>query len=162
MILTRCYHTPVVRPPHVSRPCGFTLVEVLIVVVIMGILAATALPSFVNPTGDARTSTCKQNISQLRAQIELYKAQHGGLLPSATLAELLTTTNASGAIGSGIAFPYGPYVAALAENPLTGSNTVAAPTTVPPTAPVAGAGYLYDPASGGLWINDPSSTLLGF
>lgn len=150
------------KSPAPRATAGFTLVEVLIVVVIMSIIAAMAAPQFINPTGDAKVSTCKSNISQLRAQIELYKVQHAGALPSATLAELLTTTDVTGTIGTGITFPYGPYIASIPDNPYTASNTVVAPAAIPPTAPVAGAGYLYDAATGRIWINDPNLTLLSF
>src|SRR3569833_2823375 len=78
---------------------GFTLVEVLIVVVIMAILAATIIPQFSNSTNDAKVSTCKFNVNTIRAQIELYKSQHNGALPSLTLAELTGSTNSTGTIG---------------------------------------------------------------
>ena len=59
------------------RQRGFTLVEVLIVVVIMAVLAATIIPQFADSTKDAKVSTAKFNLHTLRSQIELYKSQHG-------------------------------------------------------------------------------------
>jgi type II secretion system protein G len=144
------------------RAAGFTLVEVLIVVVIMAILAATVIPQFSNSSNDAKTNTAQFNVKTLRAQIELYKSQHDGALPSLTLVELTSTTNSSGTVGTGAGFTYGPYIQALPQNPLTLSNTIAAPGAVPPVASVAGAGYLYDVASGKIWINDPNLTLLSY
>ncbi len=136
---------------------GFTLVEVLIVVVIMAILAATIIPQFSNSTNDAKASTAKFNLNTLRSQIEMYKSQHNGALPSQTLTELTSSTNASGTIGTGTSFPYGPYVQSIPVNPYTNSATVVAAGGNPPTAVIAGAGWLFDLGSGKIWINDTTT-----
>jgi prepilin-type N-terminal cleavage/methylation domain-containing protein len=68
-----------------ARKSGFTLVEVLIVVVIMAILAATIIPQFTDSTSDAKASTTKFNLHTLRSQIELYKTQHNGVVPWGTI-----------------------------------------------------------------------------
>ena len=139
---------------NISRsPSAFTLVEVLIVVVIMAVLAATIIPQFTNSTQDAEASTVLFNLNTMRSIIELYKSQHNGLPPSADLSELTTTTDRSGNKGTGASYPYGPYLQKIPDNPLTDSNVVAQPTSVPPTTTVDGAGWLYDPASGQIWIN---------
>ena len=80
-------------------PSCFTLVEVLIVVVIMAILAATIIPQFSDSTRDAKVSTTTFNLHTLRSQIELYKTQHNGIVPSATLAAA-TPTATSGSRGA--------------------------------------------------------------
>src|SRR5829696_5687960 len=98
-----------------TRRGAFTLIEVLIVVVIMAILAATIIPQFTDSTKDAKSSTVQFNLHTLRSQIQLYRTQHNGLAPTGTLAELRTTTDTSGSTGTGANFPYGPY---LREVPL--------------------------------------------
>src|SRR5688500_10126889 len=92
------------------RPSGFTLVEVLIVVVIMAILAATIIPQFSDSTRDAKVSTTVFNLHTLRSQIELYKTQHNGIVPASTLVELTVSTDQDGNQGTGANFPYGPYI----------------------------------------------------
>ena len=135
---------------------GFTLVEVLIVVVIMAVLAATVIPQFSDATNDAKISTATFNLNTLRTQIQFYKAQHNGKSPSATLVELISKTDPTGAVGTGATHVYGPYLGSIPENPITGKNTVRVASTNPPAAPSGedDAGWLYHAASGNVWIDD--------
>lgn len=55
---------------------GFTLVEILIVVVILGILAAIVVPQFTNATQDAQAGNLKAQLDTLNNQIELYRARN--------------------------------------------------------------------------------------
>lgn len=142
------------------RRQGFTLVEVLIVVVIMAVLAATIIPQFSDSARDAKVSTAKFNLQTMRTQIQFYKAQHNGAVPSATLAELISKTDATGAIGTGATHIYGPYVTQIPDNPFTNSNKVSAAAANPPAAAsgASDAGWLYHAATGNIWIDD--ATLL--
>jgi len=63
------------------RTKGFTLVEILIVVVILGILAAIVIPQFTGASTEAKEAQLLSNLQSMRAQIELYKIQHNDLLP---------------------------------------------------------------------------------
>jgi general secretion pathway protein G len=140
-------------PAHRS---AFTLVEVLIVVVIMAILAATIIPQFTDSTKDAKASSVRFNLHTLRSQIELYRTQHNGTPPSATLVELTQQTNASGASGTGSAYPYGPYLREIPANPFTNSKAVKSVTNDPAVAAdvtSGGAGWLYNATTGGIWID---------
>ncbi|MCE9605304.1 MAG: prepilin-type N-terminal cleavage/methylation domain-containing protein [Planctomycetia bacterium] len=134
---------------------GFTLVEVMIVVVIVAILAGVILPQFTDSTKDAKTNGAKFNLKMLRSQIELYKLHHSGKLPT-NLGDLALKSNAAGTIGTTSAFPYGPYMQTLPVNPLTGSAKVTTANANPPTAAGGAddAGWLYHPATGGVWIDD--------
>ncbi len=60
---------------------GFTLVEILIVVVILGVLAAIVVPQFSQASSEAHLSTILGNLQTVRSQIQLYKVQHSDLLP---------------------------------------------------------------------------------
>ena len=134
---------------------GFTLVEVLIVVVILAILAATIIPKFTNSADEARSTNAQYNLHVLRSQIELFKAQHEGTAPALnTIADQLTKkTDASGAVASDGA--YGPYLQAIPENPFNNDNTiVSAGSTIPPTSAASTGGWLYDEATGQIWINE--------
>ena len=134
---------------------AFTLIEVLIVVVIMAILAATVIPQFASSTTDAKESAVKFNTHTLRSQIELFKIHHGfyPTLTDNSLPQLLTKTDAAGAAKDDGAF--GPYLDGdIPANPFDNVNTIYAATTVPPTAPTTDKeGWQYDEETGGIWPN---------
>lgn len=141
---------------HSQKKTGFTLVEILIVVVIMAVLAATIIPQFSESTKDAKASTVQFNLHTMRAQIELYKSQHDGKLPTGTLVELTSKTDRSGTIGTSNLFPYGPYVRALPMNPFSNSNSVKVITSSPAAAgDVTGTGgWLYNATTGQIFIDN--------
>src|ERR1700689_507338 len=58
-----------------QRAAGFTLVEILIVVIILGILAAIVLPQFSNASQTARQNALKDELRFLRSQIQIYKSE---------------------------------------------------------------------------------------
>src|SRR5437588_12205187 len=78
------HRSPVMNSYRKSRASGFTLVEILIVVIILGILAAIVIPQFTNASQDARKSSLSSQLQTLRSQIELYKMQHKDTFPTAT------------------------------------------------------------------------------
>ena len=61
-----------------SNACkAFTLIEILIVVVILGILAAVVIPQFTNAADEANNAGVRTQLQTLRSQIELYRAENG-------------------------------------------------------------------------------------
>ena len=80
---------------------GFTLVELLIVVIILSILAAIVVPQFASSTTDAKYSALDTNLGAMRAATELYFQQHG-VYPSA-VASSGGTPPSGGAAGTGAA-----------------------------------------------------------
>lgn len=63
---------------NMKKQEGFTLIELLIVVVILGILAAIAIPMFANKAAEARKSTCISNMHSILNACELYTYEQSG------------------------------------------------------------------------------------
>ncbi len=140
-----------------KRRNAFTLVEVLIVVVIMAVLAATIIPQFSDSSKDAKISSAKFNLHTIRSQIEMYKSQHDGKVPGDDLLELTQKTNTKGTTNAGDgALVYGPYIAKIPPNPFSNSNVVLEITSDPAAASdvTTTDGWLYNKTAGKVWIND--------
>ena len=127
---------------------GFTLVEILIVVIILGILAAIVIPQFTNASNDARQNSIASTLQTLRSQIELYKIQHADAPPPAAsfLVQMQNASNTTGttvAGGTDATHTLGPYIQAAPVNPANGQTAVgaAAATTVGWVYTVSGSQY---------------------
>jgi len=104
---------------------GFTLVEILIVVVILGILAAIVIPQFTQASTEARENSLRANLQTIRSQIELYKIQHNDDAPTdnTTFAnQMMGRTDQAGTVLA--AGEFGPYLQAIPVNPFTNDNEI--------------------------------------
>jgi general secretion pathway protein G len=128
---------------------GFTLVEILIVVIILGILAAIVIPQFTNASQNARESSLQSTLQTLRSQVQLYKLQHGDALPN--LITDWTPLTESTTYGNPTQ-NFGPYMQAIPVNTMNGNSNVVDSTvaTGGATAPTVGTacGFVYDYTGG--------------
>jgi general secretion pathway protein G len=127
-----------------THKSGFTLVEILIVVIILGILAAIVIPQFTNASTSARVASLQGQLQTLRSQIQLFKLQHNDVLPDLVTnqwAQMMGTTNVTGAVDTTAAGKYGPYLESLPANPLNSNTTGAG-------AAAAGVGWVYSNTGG--------------
>lgn len=147
---------------------GFTLVEILIVVIILGILAAIVIPQFSNASTDAKKNSLSSQLQTMRSQFELYKLQHNDQLPSKLAApglhgadpldwdQMTGQTDVSGTAGTVGAQKYGPYLQQIPANSLNGHtdiNTDATsdfPSLAGQAAPAA-AGFIMNSVTGKIW-----------
>jgi len=107
---------------------GFTLVEILIVVTILGILAAIVIPQFTQASTEARVSNLRTNLQTIRSQLLLYKMQHDNeAYPDDDFVDQMTKyTNPAGeAVDAPDAtHTLGPYLQSIPVNTISGVNTM--------------------------------------
>ena len=132
------------------KASGFTLVEILIVVVILGILAAIVIPQFTNASETAKAGNLTSQLQTIRSQLELAQIQHQGTYPdlvasSPAWTEMTTQTEQVSAYTAGNASgnEVGPYLQQAPTNPFENSASVAA-------AAAAGVGWVYNNANGSM------------
>ena len=101
---------------------GFTLVEILIVVIILGILAAIVIPQFTSASQDARKNSLTSQLQTIRSQLELYKLQHLDKLPDQLIggttdwSQLINKSDNTGTTGTATSLPFGPYLQSAPVN----------------------------------------------
>ena len=123
------------------RRSGFTLVELVIVVLVLGIIAAAAAPKLFDTANDARDSSTRHSLVVLRNAIELHRADLGSYPTAAAIATTL--------------LPYlqGPFPEVQVG--ANQNNTVVGSAQNPITAIEAGgAGWSYNQTTGEIRVNE--------
>ncbi len=141
---------------------GFTLVEILIVVVILGILAAIVVPQFTSASQQAVKGALASQVQTIESQIELYRVQNQGTFPHNDADPVIAggTNDGWGVMVSNL------YLKSSPMNGYTSTSTVQASLVTQPainTSPAAGTvGWSYDPATGSVVATgyDPVNNLL--
>jgi general secretion pathway protein G len=135
---------------------GFTLVEILIVVIILGILAAIVIPQFTDASTQARESSLKSDLQTVRSQIGLYEVQHNDSLPGTGAADFVTTmtgkTDVTGAVSTD-PNAFGPYLQQMPTNPFNNMNTVGTNGT----AGSSTYGWMFNTTSGVFQADDSAT-----
>jgi general secretion pathway protein G len=159
------------RPTSTLRARGraFTIIEILIVVVIMGILATVVIPQFNSASQQARENTLKDELRYLRTQITVFKAQHQDVPPGYP-SGVPTGTPSAGAFAAQMtensdincyvsltpspSFTYGPYLSQMPSNPVNGMSSVEMVSNnqaLPP--PDGSTGWVYKPQTQEIFAN---------
>lgn len=134
------------------RPAfGFTLVEILIVIVILGILSAIVIPQFSNASDESQQSALHQNLFRMRQQITLYKNEHNGNHPTLAnfIDQMTLASNRAGqtaAVGT-TGYNLGPYLQKMPQNPFTDTIPVS-------DGAVGSSAWYYDETTGHVAPND--------
>ncbi len=130
------------RPLRLVRPSAFTLVEILVVVVILGILAAIVVPQYSHATEDAKKQATIDQLVKLRQAVSVYFVQNNAQYPNVTAG-----SGTWGELLSKGFFKYAPsnlYVGGANANVITLG-------TAADTAPTTSYGWIFNPATGDVW-----------
>jgi len=153
-------------PMSNPRSSGFTLIEILIVVVILGILASIVIPQFSNASMEARTSVLKEELRYMRSQIEVYKAQHYDIFPGypasggPPTAEMFinqmtkwTDVRGEVSLDRTSVYEFGPYLSRIPRNAVNSLDTITLDTGTGDPIPDDTTGWIYQPLTGRLIAN---------
>jgi len=121
------YYTLRMEAQRMNAKSGFTLVEILVVVVILGILGAIVIPQFKPAATEAKMSRVCSDLQVMRAQIGLYKIQHNDDLPGTVAGvdfqqAMTEATDQDGTLNA--AGRYGPYVPKIPTNPFNELDSI--------------------------------------
>jgi MSHA pilin protein MshA len=124
---------------------GFTLIELVIIIVVLGILAAVAIPRYVDMVSEAKKSACKGSLGGLRSGISIFYANTALTTNTATWPPI-DSVRTTGVVMAN-AIPKNPYQldASAPDSVVTG---VTKGTTVG-----ARGGWAYKPTTGEVWPN---------
>lgn len=143
---------------------AFSLVELIIVVAVLGILAAIVVPQFQRHSKQAREAVAMDSVRLLRGAIELYTAQHGGVPPGYADDDVATTPAMSYFRTQLVT---GGYMTSMPENPFNNLDTIKmiANAAAFPASATGGFGWVYQPATKTIridWLGADTSTIRYF
>jgi general secretion pathway protein G len=150
------------RNPGLSDHCnrkGFTLVEIVIVVIVLGILAAVVIPEFSAASTSARQVILTTQLQSLQEQIAYYKLQHNNTNPPLiktgwTVLTEYTDINGKVSGSTDSTHIYGPYLSAIPQNPFTAAANASVVAVDPSTSP----GWVYSESTGKFYATGNAST----
>ncbi len=172
------------RGERKTNQSGFTLIEMLIVVIVLGILAMIIIPQITISTEDAKVSTIQTNLAGIRSAVEVYYVQHSNIYPgekkvdggtgpsdteaaTAFIQQLTRYTNSAGAVTSvkdSTVYKYGPYIktGSLPTNSFNDLDGVVADISIDSITAArtvdGTAGWRVFPKTGVVFANDGDSS----
>jgi prepilin-type N-terminal cleavage/methylation domain-containing protein len=136
---------------------AFSIVELMIVVAVLGIMAAIIVPQVRSHAMEAKEAVAKDNLRMLRGAIELYAAQHGGVAPGYTDDDPDTAPSGANFYRQTVAD--GRYMHSMPENPFNKLDTmqVIANGGTFPAEPTGAHGWIYRPATQTIRLDWPGA-----
>jgi general secretion pathway protein G len=144
--------------PTATRRNAFTLIEIMIVIVILGIIASIVIAVFGNNVRDASGKALKDNLRSMRNQLELYSAQHGSYPSLADFdRQMVLFSDRLGNTSStrSAVYQFGPYILSMPVLPIGANKGKTGVTSL--ATYTADYGWAYDPISGKFQANLPDT-----
>jgi prepilin-type N-terminal cleavage/methylation domain-containing protein len=138
---------------------AFSIAELMIVVAIIGILAALVVPYFQNYAIEAKEAAAKDNLRILRSAIELYAAQHGGVAPGYDLDDINNQATAESFAKQMVGA--GGCLRKMPRNPFNNLDTmhIIGNSEALPAQATGDYGWIYKPAAKTIRLDWPGSDL---
>jgi general secretion pathway protein G len=132
---------------------AFTLVEILIVVIILGVLAAIVMPKFSSANVEAKRGSLSSTLNTVRGQIEFYMVQHGDQPPTLIGSDWTALTETTDFQGKTM----GPYLTQIPTNSLNGFSDVlviGGDATGGDPVGTPNVGFVYNSLNGKMWATN--------
>jgi prepilin-type N-terminal cleavage/methylation domain-containing protein len=143
------------RPSRSRTRRAFTLVEILIVVVILGILAAIAIPQFAGASKNAQSTATYDALQKVRRAVNVYRIRHGGAMPPITAGDGIEDSSTGLTCWGELVGMSGDYMLGVPVNQwVSGANArrvVVVPNAVPDAVFQTDYGWIFDPVNGEVW-----------
>ena len=151
-----------------SKNSAFTLVELLIVIIILGVIVSIILPLFSDSSDRAKISSSLATLQTLRQQLNLAKVEHNEIYPDLgnggngwdiLIFKTKPTSTPTGtySLSDGSSSDVGPYIRKRPKNPFEDSDSIGSIG-----APSAGVGFLYDQSTGEIKMVIPAEKITEF
>lgn len=134
------------RASMFSDQRGFTLIELVIIIVVLGILAAVAIPKYQDITGEAREASARAALGSLRSGITIYYANQAVTTGTAAWPNLVQLETIGTVMEHNI--PKNPY-----QSDSSAPDSICTGVTKGTLVAGGRGGWAYNPTTGEIWLN---------
>lgn len=125
------------------RNYGFTLIEIIVIITVLGIIAAVSIPRYADVAGESKKAACRRSLNELRSAISIYYSEKAAVTGYPVWPELDTLSEFGAVLASDI--PPNPFQPNAPDSIVEGF--------VPGVIVGDRGGWAYKPSTGQIWPN---------